>query len=132
MRKLIEGRPALVVIDMQKGGEMSADQSGIAGMPGFEGRVRRIRAIVDAARAAKIPVIFFQEAHRPDHVDFGRELDGAEGVHCVEGAPGTELVDALRPLPNEYFIRKRRYSGFFGTDFQILLRGLKVSERARS
>jgi hypothetical protein len=29
-------------------------------------------------------------------------------------------------LPNDYPIKKRRYSAFFGTDFEILLRGLKI------
>jgi nicotinamidase-related amidase len=28
--------------------------------------------------------------------------------------------------PTDYLIRKRRYSAFFGTDFEILLRGLKI------
>jgi nicotinamidase-related amidase len=28
--------------------------------------------------------------------------------------------------PDDYLIRKRRYSAFFGIDFEILLRGLKI------
>jgi nicotinamidase-related amidase len=60
-------------------------------------------------------------------VDFGRELDGTEGVHCVEGQPGTDLEPSLRPLPDEFHIVKRRYSGFIGTDFEIVLRGLRAS-----
>ena len=34
--------------------------------------------LVGAARAHAVPIVFFQEAHRRDLVDFGRELDGAE------------------------------------------------------
>ena len=65
--------------------------------------------------------------HRPDLVDFGRELDGREDVHCIEGDPKTEVaVDQLGFLPADYLIKKRRYSTFFGTDFEILLRGLKI------
>jgi nicotinamidase-related amidase len=33
----------------------------------------------------------------------------------------------LRPLPEEFHIVKRRYSGFIGTDFEIVLRGLRAS-----
>ena len=81
-----------------------------------------------AARAAGVPVVFFQEVHRPNGVDFGRELDGTEGVHCVEGQPGTDLGPSLRPLlEGEFHIVKRRYSGFIGTDFEIVLRGLRAS-----
>ena len=35
-------------------------------------------------------------------------------------------VEQLGFLPTDYLIRKRRYSAFFGTDFEILLKGLGV------
>jgi nicotinamidase-related amidase len=93
--------------------------------------VERAEKLVAAARSAGVPVVFFQEVHRPSGVDFGRELDGTEGVHCVEGQPGTDLEPSLRPLPDEshqeFHIVKRRYSGFIGTDFEIVLRGLRAS-----
>ena len=57
---------------------------------------------------------------------FGRELDGAEGVHLLEGDPGTDVDPAIGMRPDDYFIRKRRYSCFFGTEFEILLRGLRA------
>ena len=59
-------------------------------------------------------------------IDFGRELDGAEDVHLLEGDPGTEIDPALGMRQDDYFIRKRRYSCFFGTEFEILLKALKA------
>lgn len=115
---------ALIVIDIQQGGILPAGSSGIALMDGYAAMAARAEILVDAARAAGVPVIFVQELHRPDGVDFGRELDGNEGVHCVEGAPGTELWPTLRPEPGDYYVAKRRYSAFLGTDMDILLRGL--------
>jgi nicotinamidase-related amidase len=123
---LIVGNPVFVVVDMQESGDMPADEVGIAHMPGYEGRIARVQRLLAAARAADIPVVFFQEVHRPSGVDFGRELDGVEGVHCVEGRPGTDLHPALLPEPGEFHIVKRRYSGFIGTEFDIVLRGLKA------
>jgi biuret amidohydrolase len=124
---LIVGNPVLVVVDMQEGGAMSAEEAGIPVMPGHAERVERAERLVAAARAAGVPVVFFQEVHRPSGVDFGRELDGTEGVHCVEGQPGTDLEPSLRPSADEFHIVKRRYSGFIGTDFEIVLRGLHAS-----
>lgn len=127
-RKLIEGKPALIVIDIQKSTfiDDSAERS-IANMPGYKDRMIAARDLVDAAHAADIPVIFIQEVHRPDLVDFGRELDGDEDVHCLEGDPRTELAnEEMGFRPGDYVIPKRRYSAFFGTDFEILLRGLRV------
>ncbi|QRY43344.1 cysteine hydrolase [Mycolicibacterium boenickei] len=124
---LIVGNPVLVVVDIQEGGAMSAQDAGIPVMPGHAERVAVAEKLLAAARAADVPVVFFQEVHRPSGIDFGRELDGAEGVHCVEGQPGTDLEPTLRPLPDEFHIVKRRYSGFIGTDFEIVLSGLKAS-----
>jgi biuret amidohydrolase len=126
MAALIEGRAALIVIDMQKGGFQPFEQAGIPLMPGFAERVERVVRVVDAGRATGVPVVFTQEVHRRDLVDFGRELDGDESIHCLEGDPGTELVEELSPREGDYFIAKRRYSCFFGTDLEILLRGLNV------
>jgi nicotinamidase-related amidase len=128
---LIVGNPVFVVVDMQVGGAMSADDAGIPVMPGHAERVERAERLLAAARGAGIPVVFFQEVHRPSGIDFGRELDGTEGVHCVEGRPGTDLEPSLRPVLDgtrpEFHIVKRRYSGFIGTEFDIVLRGLNAS-----
>lgn len=118
-------RPALLVIDPQVdfltlvepgGPQTSSAREALVGM----------ERLVAAARSGVAPVVVTQELHRPGRVDFGRELDGEEPVHCVEGTPGAELVEALRPGPGEHLVRKRRYSAFFATDLDLLLRGLNV------
>jgi nicotinamidase-related amidase len=124
---VLVGTPALVVVDIQRGAAMPVEVTGIAHMEGALERIGRAERLVAAARASGVPVIFFQEVHRRSGVDFGRELDGAEGVHCVEGDEATELWPTLRPAEGEYHIVKRRYSGFIGTEFDLLLRGLGVS-----
>ncbi len=123
---MIVGRAVLLVIDIQKGGAEGA-AAVIPYMDGHAEVVANAERVVAAARSAGVPIVFFQEAHRRSLVDFGRELDGAEGVHCLEGDVATELVEQLRPSgPDEHFIAKRRYSCFFGTELQILLRGLRA------
>lgn len=127
-QKLIVGRPALLVIDIQAGTFIDQREvRAIDHMPGYRERMASARTAIDKARECRVPVIFIQEVHRPDMVDFGRELDGDEDVHCVEGDPRTEIAaEQLGFRPSDYLIRKRRYSAFFGTDLQILLSGLKV------
>lgn len=60
-------------------------------------------------------------------VDFGRELDGAESIHCMEDSEYTDYAELTYSIDGEYLITKRRYSAFFGTDLEILLEGLKVN-----
>jgi nicotinamidase-related amidase len=124
---LFVGDPALIVVDIQRGSALPGAESGIPQMAGALERIARAERVVAAAREAMIPVIFLQEVHRRSGVDFGRELDGAEDVHCLEGDPATELWPTLRPGDGEHHIVKRRYSGFIGTELELLLRGLSVS-----
>ena len=129
VREIIEGRPVLLVIDIQRSDfldERSGVADGIPVMEGYSERVIRTRELVDAAHETGVPIVFFKEIHRPDHVDFGRELDGSEGVHCIETSHLTEVADEMDMRPSDYCIAKRRYSCFFGTDLEILLKGLKA------
>ena len=125
---MIVGRAALIVIDIQASTFKDTSQDrAIPNMPGFRDRMAQSRQLVDRAHTVGMPVIFVQEIHRPDGIDFGRELDGAETVHCLADNPFTELAYAEMDIrPTDYIIQKRRYSAFFGTDLEILLKGLKV------
>ena len=91
--RLEVARTAVLVIDMQRGYYQPFEQAGIPLMPGFAEQVERVVGVVEACRAAGVPVVFTQEVHRRDLVDFGRVLDGDESIHCLEGDPGTELVE---------------------------------------
>lgn len=129
-REIIEGTPVLVVIDIQ-GGEASNGASddapaAIPLMPGYDAAMEGAPALIAKARECDVPIVFFQEAHRRNLIDFGRELDGAETIHLLEGDAGTAIDPALGMRPDDYFIRKRRYSCFFGTEFEILLKGLRA------
>jgi nicotinamidase-related amidase len=125
-RALIEGRAALIVVDIQASTFIDASEvRSIDNMPGFADRMLAARDAIDAARGAGIPVIFIQEVHHPSGVDFGRELDGDEDVHCLEDNPKTALaVEQMDVREWDHVIRKRRYSAFYGTDLEILLKGL--------
>ena len=127
-RKLIEGQAALVVIDIQA--SAFADQNPVRAidhMDNYAVRMALARKAIDKARECEIPVIFIQEIHRANLIDFGRELDGDEDVHCLDSNPNTELAkEQMGFLPNDYVIQKRRYSAFYGTDLEILLKGLKA------
>lgn len=126
-RSLIESRPALIVIDIQRSAFVEKDVRSIPHMPDYAERVARARFAVDRARGTGIPIVFIQEIHRADLVDFGRELDGSEGVHCLDNNPETDLArEVIDFRDGDYLVQKRRYSAFYGTDLEILLRGLRV------
>ena len=72
MPGLIEGRPALLVVDIMGTGRPEDDDGGIPSMGGSEEWVERVIPLIAAAKAAGVPVIYIVKMHRADGVDFGR------------------------------------------------------------
>lgn len=110
---------ALIVVDMQKD---FCYKNGALYIPGVESIFDATAEVVRAARKRKgMPVIFTQDWHREDDAEFK-----IWPKHCVMNTEGAEIVDELSPKPEDHFIKKRRYSAFFGTDLDLLLRELDV------
>jgi nicotinamidase-related amidase len=84
---------------------------------------------VTAAREKGIPVFFVQRQYRPDgsDVEFTRRAAWeAGGRPLAPGSESGEAPEGLRPLPGDYTIIKPRWSGFFGTELDLVLRRLGV------
>lgn len=122
-RPMIVGKPVVIVVDLVAG---DPDDESIPLMDGYGGVLERCAGVIGVARECEVPVVYLSERHRRSHLDFGRELDGAEDVHLLEGDPGTELDSMVAPRPDDPVVVKRRYSGFFGTDLEIVLKGLRA------
>lgn len=78
--------------------------------------------LLDAARKAGVPVIFCNDAHIKG-VDWELKL---WGDHAIVGTKGAEVIPELKLSEKDYVVPKRRYSGFFQTDLDILLRELGI------
>ncbi len=120
----IEEESALLVIDIQQEDFVEMNESNMDA-PQWE-CIRNRKGVLDVFREKKLPVIQIKEVHRPDMVDFGRELDGSEGIHCIENSRYLDYAKLTYSIEGEYLISKRRYSAFFGTDLEILLKVLHV------
>lgn len=123
MSQLIVGNAALLIIDMQHD-FLEADAP--VWCPTGRQIIPALQRLATAARQAGLPVIYTQEVHRPSKIDFGRELDGEEGLHCVDGTHGVQIVAELAPSLGDVLVRKPRYSAFLGTDLPYVLNGVGV------
>jgi nicotinamidase-related amidase len=72
-------------------------------------------------------VIFTQHVHHPDHLDSGIMGWWWEGM-CLEGSPESKIHADIAPLPGEKVISKHRYSAFYNTDLETVLRVLKIED----
>lgn len=112
-------KPAVLVIDMlndfvKEGGALRVERA--------ERIVPKLRSLLEWARQKGIPVIYACDAHIKG-VD--RELE-LWGEHAIKGTWGAQVIEELKPREGDYVVEKRRYSAFFATDLDLLLRELNV------
>jgi ureidoacrylate peracid hydrolase len=115
----------LVIVDMQKD---FLDDGAACFIPGGRSVVPATEKLLSAFRAANLPVIHVITVWKADGVNMSPFTTSEELMKrgLREGEPGTDPVDELTPRPNEYVVRKTRYSGFFQTELESLLRSLGV------
>ncbi len=72
-------------------------------------------------RRERLPVIYLCDHHEPADPEFE-----AFPPHAVAGTWGAEIIPELAPLPGEEIVYKTRFSGFFRTPLEEILRCLRV------
>lgn len=98
--------------------------------------LERLADLLAAARRAKLMIVYTQAVNLPSLIfksspDIARKfeyLNPDRPLICVEGEWGYQIVDELKPLPDEIIIKKHRHSSFAGTELDMLLRsnGIKT------
>jgi ureidoacrylate peracid hydrolase len=126
----LRGRNAcLLVIDMQN--EFLEDDGAIFFHYATE-IVPNVKRLMSACREASIPVIFTGHIHEDPEVDGGMTAEWwpliKERKCLIKGSRGVEIHRALRPRKHEKIIWKHRYSAFYNTDLEIILRGMGVTD----
>jgi len=93
----------------------------------------KIKALIDQCRALDVPVIYTVHQTDPTY----NPLEIASFPHLKDagmraGTDGIEVVDALAPEPGDTVLRKRRYSAFYQTDLDLILRNIKNDDKGDS
>jgi biuret amidohydrolase len=114
---------AMIVVDMQN--DFIAAAAAME-TPAARAMVPKLAEALKICRSAGIRVIYTAHVHRRDGSDMGLFDDMhppiANRAALVDGTPGADIYPELAPQPGEHVIKKHRYSGFFGTDLDIVLR----------
>jgi nicotinamidase-related amidase len=92
----------------------------------YEPILERILVLLEAARQAHAPIFHVMEGHPRGP---GRDFEWKKlPEHCFLGELEAEPAAGVNiRAGSEYVVRKRRYSGFFATDLDLLLREAGVT-----
>lgn len=84
--------------------------------------VPKTAELLEGCRQKNVPVIFCNDAHIKG-IDHELKL---WGDHAIAGTKGAQIIPELLACDKDYIVPKRRYSGFFHTDLDLLLKELGV------
>jgi len=134
-------RTAVVVIDMQNA---FISKGGMFDLRGFDVTpnqkiIEPIRMVCDAARKKQVKVIYIAHVLSPDLREVGpdssfwyksvklfREDAKWQDKYLIRGTWGADIVDALRPQKGDIYVEKPRFSAFFGTNLDVILKTLNI------
>ncbi|MGH7848044.1 MAG: isochorismatase family cysteine hydrolase [Candidatus Binatia bacterium] len=103
--------------------------------PDQEELISSNKRLIEASRAANVPVIFTHTARKAGEPRYlkhfvppiGHRARTYKAESLIEGTWGDEIIDELKPLPNEQVISKKRRSAFLNTPLDLILRSMDVT-----
>jgi len=112
---------ALIIVDMlndflDRKGVLFCGEEARAIIPFVQQRLQTFREKHDA-------VICLRDAHDENDKEFEKFPP-----HCVAGTWGGDFLPEIKPLPGEWIIPKKRFSGFYGTDLEKILNQARIDQ----
>jgi ureidoacrylate peracid hydrolase len=138
---------AVIVVDMQNDFGSKDGMFGLAGIDisGIRNAIPPTVHVLAAARRAGITIVYLKMGFRPDLSDAGgpdtpnwikhRPLRVGEATTAPDGTASrilirdtwnTEIVPELAPEPGDIVLYKHRYSGFYETDLDKVLKSRSI------
>lgn len=115
------GKAAIFVIDMLN------DSFGHAELDRMRaGLCSSINHLTALARAKGLPVIWVRQEFEPDLSDAFLDMKRENIRMFIKGTPGPLILDELVRYDSDIEIVKKRYSMFYGTELESLLRELET------
>lgn len=115
-------KTALLLVDLQKEG-------GTSDVEGMNGILENAADLIDTCRDMKIPVIYTRHINRADAVGLanGEPLNADRTPSYYNSHKDSiEIPDIIKPEAKDIIIDKYRYSGFYESNLDLMLKGLGV------
>ena len=117
-------KTALVIIDMVK--DYFVEENNYPITPLARAIIKPINQLIAGFRQRNLPVIFSTDAFNEDDFIFKSRMH----PHALAGTEGAEIVADLDKQDDDLWLPKPRFSAFFNTGFEKILRKQQVSQIA--
>jgi nicotinamidase-related amidase len=118
-------RAALLVVDMQND---FVREGAILEVPQIRSQIPRIKKLLEACRELGVPTIYTKQVYRPDlkvRPLILQMLPLLQKAGLRDGTEGAEICTELEPQPGDIVVKKMRFSAFYNTDLESVLRNIK-------
>ena len=131
--EFISSKAAFIAVDLQRA--FCSDDGSVAkngrDITGCKAAAARCLELAGAAHDAGIPVIWTRFVLRPDYADGGVLVHEMrpwirDAGSLMADTPDIELVPGADVAPEDFVIDKQRYSSFYATGLELILRSLSV------
>ena len=96
--------------------------------PARQAVIESFQRLIAHCRQVGTPIIYCTNERRPDGADAPKTISdvtgGSGGNPMAPGSVATQVVDELKPEPEDFLQVKTRFSAFYGTNVESILRSL--------
>ncbi len=90
--------------------------------------IPQVKKLIAHCRSKGIPLVYTYHACREDGSDMGLVGEIIQGVkekkRFIRGMKGIEIYGEIAPQKGDIVVEKHRYSAFYGSDLELVLRGI--------
>jgi len=133
-------KTAVIVVDMQNAFVSKGGMFDLYGLDISEAQriVKSCKSVINAARQAGCKIVYLRQVYNPDLSNAGgenspnwhkelalvlmRRRPELKGKLLIQGAWDADIIEDLKPKEGDIVVNKQRYSGFVGTNLDVILK----------
>lgn len=115
-------KTALLLIDLQ-------NEGGTSEIENMNEIMQNTATLIEQCRKLEMPIIYTRHINRGDGIGLANQEpvnDNGEPLYYHAGTDSIEVANLIKPQPNDIIIDKYRYSGFYESNLELMLKSLDV------
>jgi biuret amidohydrolase len=115
-------KTALLLIDLQ-------NEGGTSNVVGMDRILRNTALLIKNCREMNIPIIYTRHINRADAIGLANKEplnDHGEPLYYHDKTDSIDIAASIKPEPHDIIIDKYRYSGFYESSLDLMLKSLGV------